>query len=299
MGCSLPRRNSLRRALVPAALAMLAPAGLAHAYTAAGDRIFPATLVIPQIGPSDEIYETASTLPTSDGRTTSLGTTYAKTITERFGLEIDQAYSWLDHKAGGTSAGWANQTASLRYLAVLDAPREFLLTVGMQQEFGNTGTLRTGASRNGATTPMVYFGKGLGDLDIGYLRPLAISGTFGYAASDGGPRPDQVVAGLVVEYSIPYLEAKVAALKLPAFFRSLTPMVEYFYTTTTTPSHGQSTTATAAPGLSFSGPGWEFALEALVPATHATGTGPGVIAQFHLSLDYLFPDSIGKPLFPW
>lgn len=295
----MPPRNNLSRALALAGLATLATSGLARAYTAAGDRIFPATVVLPQIGPSDEVYLTTSTLPTSDGRTTDFSATYAKTITERFGLEIDQAYNWLDHKAGGTSAGWANQIASLRYVAVLDQPREFLLTVGMQQEFGNTGTLRTGASRNGATTPMVYFGKGLGDLDVGCLRPVGISGTFGYAASDGGARPDQVVTGLVVEYSIPYLEAKVASLNLPDFARSLTPMVEYLYTTTTTPSHGQSTTATVAPGLSFSGPGWEFALEALVPATHATGTGPGVIAQFHLSLDYFFPDSIGKPLFPW
>jgi hypothetical protein len=35
--------------------------------------------------------------------------------------------------------------------------------------------------------------------------------------------------------------------------------------------------------------GWEFIIEA--------GTGLGVAAQFNLSLDYFFPDTIGKPLF--
>ncbi len=36
-----------------------------------------------------------------------------------------------------------------------------------------------------------------------------------------------------------------------------------------------------------------------VPANRAAGTGAGVLAQFSLSLDYFFPDSIGKPLFSW
>ena len=53
-----------------------------------------------------------------------------------------------------------------------------------------------------------------------------------------------------------------------------------------------------APGFAYTGEGWEFALEALVPATRATGTGVGVTAQLHFALDFLFSDSIGKPLFP-
>ena len=89
----------------------------------------------------------------------------------------------------------------------------------------------------------------------------------------------------------------MAALELPEFLRSMTPMVEYFYTTTTTPSSGQATAATVAPGFSVAGEYWEFAIEALVPATHAAGNGLGVTAQFHLSLDYLFPASLGRPLF--
>ncbi len=42
---------------------------------------------------------------------------------------------------------------------------------------------------SGATTPRVYFGKGLGDLDIGYLRPLAVAGLVGYQIADLPPRP--------------------------------------------------------------------------------------------------------------
>jgi len=284
-------------ALALAALGALLPASLARAYTAAGDRVFSATMVLPQIGPSDEAYLTTSTLPNTGGRTTTFEGTYAKTITERTGIEIDEGYQWLNHRGDGTSAGWLNQNVALRYTPVIDLEHEFLLTVGLQQEFGNTGTRRIGSNPNGATTPTVYFGKGLGDLDVGYLKPLAVLGTLGYQVSNGGPRPDQILAAVALQYSIPYLESKVKALELPAFLSTLTPMVEYAYATTTTFSHGQSTTSTVSPGFAVSGQGWEFALEALVPATHATGTGAGVIAQFHISLDYFFPGSIGKPIF--
>jgi hypothetical protein len=34
-----------------------------------------------------------------------------------------------------------------------------------------------------------------------------------------------------------------------------------------------------------------------VPAGRSAATGLGVAAQFNLSLDYFFPDTIGKPLF--
>jgi hypothetical protein len=38
-------------------------------------------------------------------------------------------------------------------------------------------------------------------------------------------------------------------------------------------------------------------IEALVPATRAIGNGAGIRAQFYLVLDYLFPTTIGRPLF--
>ena len=62
-------------------------------------------------------------------------------------------------------------------------------------------------------------------------------------------------------------------------------------------SFGARTTVLFAPGVSYAGPGWELAAEVLIPVTRATGRGIGAIAQFHLSLDYLFAETIGRPLF--
>jgi hypothetical protein len=34
-----------------------------------------------------------------------------------------------------------------------------------------------------------------------------------------------------------------------------------------------------------------------LPARRATGSGIGVTAQLHIALDFLLPDTIGKPIF--
>jgi hypothetical protein len=38
-------------------------------------------------------------------------------------------------------------------------------------------------------------------------------------------------------------------------------------------------------------------VEALIPANKASGSNVGVIAQFHVFFDDLFPNSLGKPIF--
>jgi hypothetical protein len=139
----------------------------------------------------------------------------------------------------------------------------------------------------------------LGDLPIGYARPLAITGFAGYEAAQGS-RIDEVQAGFSVQYSIPYLVSKVANLDLPPFLRGITPITEVLYTTPVKgQGSGQGTTLLVAPGISYSqGTGWELAVEAMIPATKATGRGVGVIAQLVLQLDYLLPDSVfGRPIF--
>ena len=76
---------------------------------------------------------------------------------------------------------------------------------------------------------------------------------------------------------------------LPALIRGLTPLAELLMTAPAGRSYGARTTALIAPGITYAGEGWEFLIEALVPATRATGEGVGVRAQLHLVLDFLFP----------
>jgi hypothetical protein len=115
--------------------------------------------------------------------------------------------------------------------------------------------------------------------------------------ADTAPRPNVVNNGFSVQYSIPYLESKVQNLELPDLIRGLTPMTEVLFTAPAGRSYGTRATALIAPGVSYAGEGWEFAVEAQLPATRATGSGIGVTAQLHIALDFFFSDSIGKPLF--
>jgi hypothetical protein len=275
----------------------------ALAYTASGDRNFPATLVLPQFAPGDEFYLNYMMLPLSTSgvgsanRTTSFTATWGKTITDNFGIFLDETYTRIGVEGGGTQWGWQNLDGSLRYLAINDLDREFILSLGLDRETGGTGAVRVGASPSGATTPQLYMAKGLGDLDIGYLRPLAVTTYTGVTVADKAPRPDVLNAGFTVEYSIPYLQSKVESLDLPDVIRQMTPMTEVLFTAPVGRSFGTRMTALIAPGVSYAGTGWELAVEALVPATRATGNGVGVTAQLHLALDFLLADSVlGKPL---
>lgn len=259
--------------------------------------------MLPQIAPGDEFYLWADTLSRAPGgvetgtRRSNFAAVFAKTITERLGIVVEESWTRLDRVAKGAWFGWRNLAVEVKYLAINDQPHELLLTLGLDREFGGTGATRVGAFASGATTPRVYFGRGMGDLAIGYMRPLAITGLIGYQIADSAPRPDLVTAGFVVEYSIPYLQSKVQSLDLPEFGRGLTPMAEVLLTIPGGRSFGARATALIAPGLSYAGQGWELAAEALIPATRATGRGVGAIAQLHLSLDYLFAGTIGRPLF--
>lgn len=279
-----------------AAFLVLLPLAAA-AYTAVGDRVFPATILLPQAAPGDDLYVTPSTLPVPGGNATNLTATLDKLLTERLGIGIQDGYNWIGRDNASTLVGWQNLLAYVKYEAILDPPHEFLFSIGAAHELGGTGTRRVGAPENGATlVPTTFFAKGLGDLPIGYFRPLGLQGFATYQLSSGAPRPDNVLAGLALEYSIPYLQSKVGAFDLPDLLRGMTPIVETLVVTPTRNRGGSTTAVIVAPGVAYSGQGWQFAIEARVPANSAAGSGVGVLAQFSLSLDYFFPNSLGRPL---
>ena len=227
-----------------------------------------------------------------------MATNFAKTLTERFGVRFEEDYTWLGHNGASTLRGWQNLDMVTQYLAILEPAKEALVTLGVDREWGGIGARRVGASPKGATAPTVYFAKGMGDLDVGYLRPFAVTGNIGYQFADAPPRPDNLLTNIAVEYSIPYLQSKVRSFDLPDVLRGMTRLVEMFVTTATRNRDGNRTSVVFGPGINYSGEGWEFIIEALVPAGRGAGNGLGVAAQFNLSLDYFFPDTIDKPLFP-
>jgi hypothetical protein len=92
--------------------------------------------------------------------------------------------------------------------------------------------------------------------------------------------------------------SSVQDLNLPTFVNRLFPLVEANLSTPVANfSGGESTTGTINPGIIYVTKKYQFGVEAILPVNRASGDGVGVIGQFDLYLDDMFPKSIGRPLF--
>jgi len=280
-----------------ATLLVLTMAPPAEAYTSAGDRIFPATILLPQIAPTDEAYLTGISQPDAGGRNSSLTANYAKTITSDLSIDVSEGYNWSSPTGGPTQQGWQNTALSATW-EIWDRPEdEFLVSTSLEREFGATGTIHAGASAVGATTGWLFFGKGFGTAASDAVKPVAIAGALGYQLGDTSGRPDLLQAGLALEYSLPYFAAAVSDQTLPGWAAKLTPMLEIWATTPAQSRAGTATTLLFGPGVDYAAAGWEVGVEALLPATRSTGQGAGATLQLHIALDYLTPGGLGHPIF--
>jgi hypothetical protein len=295
----------------------------AGAHEIVGNRMFPATLTIDDPGVADELaLPTVSWFKTGDDpsvRQRDISGEYAKRITEDFAISFSPTYSRI-YAPGGPNgvgaSGFQNIETTFKYRVFKSDEHEFVASVGLNIEWGGSGAQDVGAERFTVYTPTLYFGNGFGDLpsSLSWARPIAITGQFGYAIPgsnstttldldtgdvDTESHPRVVTWGGSLQYSLPYLKSAVVDLGLPDFFNRLIPIVEASLQTpvSNTFTSGTLTTGTISPGLLYVGNTYQLGIEAMIPVNRQSGTGVGVIAQLHLFLDDIFPNSIGKPIF--
>ncbi len=307
----MPKRH---RAAIVATLATLVSLPAA-AHGIAGARFFPVTLTLDDPAVADEAsLPTVVYQPNKPGSETDYGFEWDKRLTENFGFAFNDQYRMVRQpaQAGGNLLGWDDPILTFKYQFFENDAHEILASVGVQKEFGGIGAVSHGlADSVGWTQPTLYAGKGLGDLPpgLGLLRPFAITGEFGYQRADVGtstspdgartPNPNFLNIGASVYYDMSYLRSQVKDYGLPEFANHLIPIVEFAYSTPASSQYaGITTTGTVAPGVLYEAAWYQVGLEALIPATHASGSYAGFIAQFHIYLDDLLPGSpLGKPLF--
>ena len=316
----------------PILLATLAGASLladrtAFAHGFAGPHMFISTVLIDDPNVADEASLPTFTFlpqPSDGGVTPGLYTMefeFDKRITENFGFSVAGGYQWLRTPGSKTLNGWENLEGTLKYKVYVNPEHEFMASLGVSREFARTGANGTNGAAldnddSSSTTPMVYWGKGFGDLPIGYLRPFAITGTLGYTIADTklkviGTDPDsgdplfnngisnQWSGGLSLQYSMRYLQSQVKDLGLPEFVNRLTPVVEVSWSSAASKPSQASTQYLIGAGINYTAQNYAVTVEALIPGNKQTGTHVGVIAQFHLYFDDLFPTSLGKPIVNW
>jgi hypothetical protein len=299
------RRPYGRLARLIAVLGLFAAPAAATPYQV-GDRWFPSTPLTDDPFVADAVYATFQHLrqpgsPNFGENDLTLG--FEKRITDRLGISFAGKYEILTPLGQGNVYGWDNLYAALKYQAFENAPHETAVSLGVTREFGGTGTSRVGAEAIGFITPTLYAAKGFGDLpdDLKYLRPFAVTGTFGIKVPDarihdGNDYADMAVAGLSLQYSLKYLQGNVEYVGLPPLIGRLIPIVEFTYTAPVSRSFGNPPIGRVAPGIIYSDNGLDFGLEAVLPVNRQSGTGIGVIAKAHIPLDQI-ATVLAKPLF--
>ena len=248
---------------------------------------------------------------------------FSKRITEDFAISVAPTWSRLYAPGGPTmngTHGFQNLETTFKYRLFKNPEHEFVMSAGLETEWGGSGAQGVGAERFTVYTPTLYFGKGLGDLpaNLNWARPFAITGQVGYAipgvsrtttASIEPTTGDQDIDmefyprvlnwGGTIQYSMPYLKSAVVDLGLPDFVNRLIPIVEAAMQTpvSNTATSGTVTTGTINPGVIYVGNTYQIAVEAVIPVNRQSGTSVGVIGQLHFFLDDIFPNSIGRPIF--
>jgi hypothetical protein len=292
----------------------------ASAHCFVGARFFPATLATDDPCVADEMsLPTVAVFNTGDVpsvRETDVTVDLAKRITENFGISVARTWTQLSPPGGPDTSGFQNLETAFQYQLLRDAPSELAILAGVVVEWGGTGSAAVGAERFSRITPTLDFGKGFGDLpdSAGWIRAFAVTGQAGLSLptslsttavdpdtglSSTTPNPELLVYGGTLQYSMPYLKSNVVDLQLPDFVNHLIPIVEAQFTTPVANNAGLPpvTTGTLNPGVIWVGTYFQVGLEAMIPINRASGTGVGALAQLHLYLDDIFPNTIGKPLF--
>ncbi len=308
----MSRLPSCSRAFALGLLFVLLPFSTAFAHCFVGPRFFPATLVIDDPCVADEM-----SLPTVDWFMTGdippasevdISAEFDKRITEDLGFGISDVWSQIRTPGGPVVQGFGDLETTLQYQLLKDASHETAMLLGLIVDWGGTGNVNAGIGTSySMLTPTYYFGQGFGGLpdDIGWARPLAITGQIGYqipttsyVVSQSLNIPEVLVYGASLQYSMPYLKSEVKDLQLPDFFNHLIPIVETQFFTPVANNFGNSsiTTGTINPGVIYIGSTYQVGLEAIIPVNSASGSGVGVLGQLHLYLDDMFPKTLGQPL---
>ena len=309
-----------RPILRTAALAVVTIIPITHAsaHCFVGGRFLPATLIVDDPCVADELsLPTASWMRNGDDPSASevdISAEFSKRITDTFGVSVGSTWTHIRPPGGPSVSGWQNLDTSFKSQFYTNAEHEFVMSAALGVEWGGTGSNSVGADSFSTLAPTFFFGKGFGDLpeSFSWVRAFAVTGQVGYAVpakstiitvDDGGDlsienNPSALQYGGTLQFSMPYLKSSVIDAGLPDFINHLIPIVEASFETPVSNNTGTGlgTTGTVNPGVIWVGNYYQVGAEAIIPVNRASGTGTGVIAQLHIYLDDLFPDTIGRPL---
>ncbi|MDE2375484.1 MAG: hypothetical protein KGL96_14770, partial [Hyphomicrobiales bacterium] len=215
------RLSRCLRACALFAVFALLPFSPASAHCFVGPRFFPATLTVDDPCVADEMsLPTVDWFKTGDipsASQTDVSAEFDKRITEDLGFGISDVWSQIRTPGGPVAVGLGNLETTLQYQLLKNASTETAMLLGLEVDWGGTGNTSAGiATQYSTLTPTYYFGQGFGGLpdELGFARPLALTGQIGYQipttsfdTSAGAFIPQVLVYGASLQYSMPYLKS--------------------------------------------------------------------------------------------
>lgn len=292
-------RLSFRRTVLFFLISLIAWPQALWAHGVVGQRFFPAGIVVDDPFPADELtLASPSTIKTPDGRESAVGFEYQKRLSPNLGLAIGDEYVSIkpDDPANPRVRGFNNPEFSLIYSMFKNPDHEYVASTALHVSPGGIGKqgIREEMSH---VEPALMFGKGLGDLpdSLGFLRPIGIVGQVSVELPWGHSNDPAELAsvlhyGLVVEYSIPYLQSFVKDIGIPWPFSKMFPIAELTYSEPISgPDAHHGATGYVNPGVVWAGKFVELGLEAKIPLNDRTGKNTGVVGLVHFFLDDMMP----------
>jgi hypothetical protein len=275
----------------------------AHGFE--GDRFFPPTISTDDPFAVDELSLPNISFfnnPAAGGLPKTLNidisSEFDKEIFPKFAVGIIFNYVVLKPQGQSYHAGFDDLAFDFKYQLFENAPHEFIFSVGGEVDVGGTGSQAIGAQSFSTYTPTLYVGKGFGDLpdSLKYIKPLAVTGTFGYVIPGESVNPNAISWGLAVEYSIPYLQQHVQEIDWLRPVRNVFPLVEFVMNSPL--NHGGGyTTGTVNPGFLWESRYFQLGVEAQIPINRATGPNVGLVVGLQVYIDDIWPKIFGYPVF--
>ncbi len=281
---------------------LAAPSSFAHGIV--GERMFIEPLFTEDASIKNElVFPFAEFRVQPDGTFRQIRFSFEKQLyPDRLSIVLENGRLYK-HDGTDSPAGWDNLEAGVKFRAYANETREFVLTPALFI------TLPTSSKRieehETALTPMLLYGKGLGDVSHGWLRPFAVQGDIGVTASVSGAQDRQLLYDAVLMYSIPYLNHSVRkadsgyslehslrrGFSAGALLGNLFPFVEFNGNRPFGSTPGSATSA-LRPGILWMGMFAQVSFAADIPIQlggFAVRRHPGICAAVDWYLDEIFP----------
>ena len=258
-----------------------------------GRRLFSDQLVISEPFVEDEL-SLPSILhirrPATDGEAGALVTQFGAELKKRLTSNLEGSVSGgltlLNGEGESSRAGFDNLQLGLKYQFLRNPEREAAASVALGWEVGGTGRTATGAESFDTLRPVVLLGKGFGDLPdvLAEFKPFALAGLLGASIPMSAHtrtlsgnevtivrHPDLLNWGIVIEYSLLYLQSYVRNLGLPPPLDRMIPLAEFDFQTAVDRGATGRTTGTTNVGVVWAGTSVQMGVEAVVPVNERSG----------------------------